>query len=112
MEDEILILDITNQEKQELLHVIGESRPHIFSRLWVGLEWDKSIQETIPHLSPFSERFEGLDANFSADDMTLSITQEALDGLNRLLVFAGYNTIKPKPTNKNDSGLDFSIKKL
>ncbi len=112
MEDEILIIDITNQEKQELLHVIGESRTHIFSELWVDLKWDRSPQGHIPHISSFSERFEGLDGTFDDVDMTLSITQESLDGLNRLLVFGGYNTIKTKPKLSNDSGLDFSIKKL
>ena len=111
MEDEILNVDITNQEKQNLLHVIGESRPNIFNGLWNDLEWDKSPQKTIRHLSSFSERFEGLDAEFDKVDMTLSITQESLDGLNRLLVFANYNMIKITSL-RNDSGLDFSIKKL
>jgi len=108
MEDEILKIDITNQEKLEILHVIGESRPNIFSNLWVDLKWDRSPQKNIPQLGKFSERFVGLDAGF--DNMTLSITQESLDGLNKLLVFGGYDTIKTKPAN--DSGLDFSIKKL
>ena len=110
MEDEILIIDITNQEKQELLHVIGESRPYIFRELWVDLKWDNSPQGNIPHIGSFSERFKGLKAKFDDVDMTLSITKDSLYGLNKLLNFGGYNTIETKTAN--DSGLDFSIKKL
>lgn len=111
MTDEILNIDITHEEKHHISHVVGESRPNVFSELWKDLEWNKSPQRCIPHLSQFSERFENLDANFDCDDLTLSITQESLDALNRLLVFGGYNTLKRKRV-ENDSGLDFSIRKL
>ena len=104
-------INITDKEKKALTHVLSKSSASVFGSLWVDLKWDSKFFKEIHNgncsIYDFSKKYASLDANFNDTDMTISITQVALDGLNEMLKFSGYDKLD---NNLNPSGLSITIK--
>ena len=112
MTDEILNIDITHEEKHHISHVVGESRPNVFSELWKDLEKHRNPNQQWIRagLQSFSKNYNGVDANFFISRMELIIETIPFDALNDLLIFAGYNKISNNSLSYNQSGLNITIK--